>query len=516
MIRAGFAAASLALASACASSPHVESVDASARPPRVAIVSGAQAVKTLTTAIYRGGFEAKTTVYETLVKRDDHGRIAPGLASSWAYSDGGRTLRLELRRGARFHDGSAVDARAVRIHLRRWVGLPEHDWLLASRAIRSVEEDGENAVILRLDPPCDVLPDLCAVNPCGVTAPAALDHEGTFAAPIGSGPWALESVREDGRVLRVVRWNERENQRVASRAIDLVRYEQPDCRVLVADLVAGRVDAVIESWYVRIPRDLVLRLANDPAFVVDEGPGSATTFLSFRLDAGPCADPAARRAIARAIDREELVARVERGHADASSTWAPPHCDGWPAPRARASTDAKPSRPVKLLVRADTDTNDQRALADVLVEQLARAGIATEPLVVAGAAYAEAVRGGHYDVRIESTWGMPYDPDLALRGRFLDPLPYPSASTPPPAHARHPRTRDLVEALARATDPDEQARARAAVQDHLDAEAIVVPLYVPRRIAVVRKGIGATPLDRDLYRIDATLLATPKPARSMP
>lgn len=510
----------VALLAACSSAPPESAVpaeDERARPPRVAIVSGAQAVKTLTTAIYRGGFEAKTCVYETLVKRDDQGRIAPGLASSWAYSDGGRTLRLELRPGARFHDGSAVDARAVRIHLRRWIGLPEHDWLLASRAIRAVEEDGANAVVLRLDPPCDVLPDLCSVNPCGVAAPAALDFEGAFAAPVGSGPWAFDGVREDGRVLRVVRWNERENKRVASRAVDLVRYEQPECRTLVADLLAGRVDAVVESWYVKIPRDLVPALRADPDLRVTEGPGSATTYLSFRLDAGAASDVALRRAIADAVDRDALVAEVERGHADPSRAWAPPGCAGWPAstrpssPRAPAPSSAR----VRLLARADTDVNDQRDLARALAAQLERAGIATDVIALAGTAHAEAVRAGGFDARIETTWGMPYDPDLALRARFLDPLPYPTATTPP-AHGRDAETARLVLELAAATEPDAQVRARAAVQAHLDAQAIVVPLYVPRRIAAIRAGLGATALDRDLYRVDATLLAAPAQPSSRP
>lgn len=485
------------------------------RPARIAIVSGVQAVGRLTTATYRGGFEAKTAVYETLVKRDDAGGISAGLASAWTYSDDGRTLRLQIRPGARFHDGSIVDARAVRLHLRRWVGLPEHDWLLASRAIRDVEEDGADAVILRLDPPCDVLPDLCSINPAGVTAPGTLDYEGEFASPVGSGPWAWDSVREDGRVIRVVRWNERENRRVASRVIDLVRYEQPDCRTLVEDLRRGVVDAVVESWYVKIPRDLVRELERDPALILTEAPGSSTVYVSFRLDVGPCADVGVRRAIADAIVREDLIARVEDGHADPTWTWAPPSCADWPAAVERTSRESGvPSTPVRLLTRVG-GTGDQVALARAIAEQCARVGLQLQVVEASATAYSEAVSSGAYDARIETTWGMPYDPDLSLRSRFLDPLTYPTATTPP-VFGRDARTAELVLHLARATEFADQVRARAAVQAHLDEEAIVVPLYVPRRIACVRAGFGSTPLDRDIYRIDMTQVTTNSVPRSMP
>lgn len=505
----------VAIANSCAS--DTASRDEVTRPPRVAIVSGAQAVKTLTTAIYRGGFEAKTTIYETLVKRDDAGRITPGLATSWEYSDGGRALRLVLRPGARFHDGSLVDARAVRIHMRRWIGLPEHDWLLASRSIRSVEEDGPNAVILRIDLPCDVLPDLCAINPTGVTAPATLDHEGAFASPIGSGSWAFDSVREEGRVIRVVRWDERENRRDASRVIDLVRYERPDCRTLVEDLRAGSIDALVEGSYLKIPRDVVGELERDLALRFVEGPGSTTVYLSFRVDVGPCSEREVRRAVSAAIDRRALIEIAENGRADPSANWAPPGCVGWNA-KAMSSPIAPrvaPGTTLRFLARADPDVGDQRPLARAIAAQLERAGLAVVVVEVLGAAFDEAVRGGDFDVRIETTWGMPYDPDLALRHRFLDPLSYPSASTPP-IHGRTPRAAELVASLARATDPTEQALARAAVEEHLADEALVIPLYVPRRIAVTRCGVGSTPLDRDLYRIDMTQLTTSASARSIP
>lgn len=52
-------------------------------------------------------------LYETLVRVDCMGRVAPGLASSWRRSVDGRTWIVTLRTNARFSDGTPVTAPAV-------------------------------------------------------------------------------------------------------------------------------------------------------------------------------------------------------------------------------------------------------------------------------------------------------------------------------------------------------------------------------------------------------------------
>ena len=53
-------------------------------------------------------------LYETLVRVDCNGRVRPGLAASWRLDADGRTWIVTLRDGARFADGTAVTAGAVR------------------------------------------------------------------------------------------------------------------------------------------------------------------------------------------------------------------------------------------------------------------------------------------------------------------------------------------------------------------------------------------------------------------
>jgi ABC-type transport system substrate-binding protein len=186
------------LASACSSPPKAP-LDL-LRPIRIS-VRASGSTREISTLSYKGGFEPKTLLYETLVKRDERGRIAPALAQSWRFEADGKECVLELRKNARFHDGSPVTAEAVRQHFQRWVGLPEHDWLSCNQHIVAVRAEGPQTLRIVMDEPRALLPDLCAINPCAVRAPSTLDFEGNFVKPIGSGPFVFESVEEDGSVL---------------------------------------------------------------------------------------------------------------------------------------------------------------------------------------------------------------------------------------------------------------------------------------------------------------------------
>ena len=104
---------------------------------------------------------------------------------------------------------------------------------------------GERELRIELDRPAALLPDLCAINPTAIRGPGALDREGTFVRPVGSGPFRAVGVREDGRILRM-----QAHRPGTPLFVDLVRLadgEDP------CDLVQrGEVDAVVSSWLVRI------------------------------------------------------------------------------------------------------------------------------------------------------------------------------------------------------------------------------------------------------------------------
>jgi peptide/nickel transport system substrate-binding protein len=57
--------------------------------------------------------------YGSLVEVGPKLDIRPGLAASWGFNSAGTQLRLNLRKGVKFHDGSAFDATDVKASLER-------------------------------------------------------------------------------------------------------------------------------------------------------------------------------------------------------------------------------------------------------------------------------------------------------------------------------------------------------------------------------------------------------------
>ncbi len=88
-------------------------------------------------------------IYETLVRVDCEGRVAPGLAASWRLDTDGRTWLLTIRDDARFADGTPVRAFDVKAGWTR-DGSGDELRLQVSRLIESVVAIGERDLAIAL------------------------------------------------------------------------------------------------------------------------------------------------------------------------------------------------------------------------------------------------------------------------------------------------------------------------------------------------------------------------------
>lgn len=462
---------------------------------------------------YSSTFQVQTLLYETLVKRDANGRLTAGLASSWDFEDGGRTLILTLRSGAVWHDGTPVTADDVRIHFKRWLGLPEFAWIHSSERVQQVVAEGTNRVRITLSEPYALLPDLCAIRPCAIGGPGCLDRQGEWVQPVGSGPFRFVELRERGRVYRLARVRPTGHSVLARDTIDVVPFDavHTDENEPFELFRQGGLDVLIDGWKSRIPREQVAWLKRQPGLTVQEAPGSVLHYLSFRLE-GPTADEILRKHIATALDKAELIRVVEGGFADRTDSWTAPTVKTWPQIPIPKPTAPLPklAQPLRLLGYQDHFRPREQQWCDTVAAQLRRAGIPVVMQLKGGDEYKQAVAKGDYDLRTEITWGVPYDPDMSLKARFLPP-PF---TRPTGAGNRYFGVDPRAEALTRqiAATPDERDRLPlyAQMQRLLSEEALVVPLYVPRRIAVIRRQDIHLPLDHDVYR-DALTALTDQP-----
>jgi peptide/nickel transport system substrate-binding protein len=141
--------------------------------------------------------------------QDDFTKVVPYLATKWRSSDGAKTWTFTLRKGAKFADGSAMDANAVKYSFDRMLTRASSGAAIGLNAnnptgfVQSVEAPNATTVVIRLQSPHpsydDVLtyPADAIVNSKIVEANGGIDktkpNAWMAAHAAGGGPYVLQS-----------------------------------------------------------------------------------------------------------------------------------------------------------------------------------------------------------------------------------------------------------------------------------------------------------------------------------
>src|ERR1700751_4143403 len=95
-------------------------------------------------------------MYECLVRFDQNLDIVPSLATKWSVDSAGKKWPGELRKGVRFHDGSAFDAQAVVDSFNRLLD-PDRGLAAAGRVraiVKGVTATGTDTIRFTLGSSC--------------------------------------------------------------------------------------------------------------------------------------------------------------------------------------------------------------------------------------------------------------------------------------------------------------------------------------------------------------------------
>src|SRR3954454_13035305 len=100
------------------------------------------------------------TMYDSLTEWDfETLKPKPGLAESWTFTDP-NTLVLNIRAGITFHDGTPLDAEAVKFNLDRNKSDPKSNIKADLGSMTSAEITGPMQVTLKLSAPDAALPGI--------------------------------------------------------------------------------------------------------------------------------------------------------------------------------------------------------------------------------------------------------------------------------------------------------------------------------------------------------------------
>jgi peptide/nickel transport system substrate-binding protein len=329
-------------------------------------------------------------IFETLVGYDRSLRLEGRLAESWACTAGGLGYRFVLRPGARFHDAEPVTATAVRDFLAGSC----LERLGVGPLVASVEAIGSREVEVLLRRPFSPFLDRLA-------APAAVVYS-TTGVPDGEPPAGTGAFGRPRRVGRSVHL-EALGERAVSSAEFVPHVGGVDMwRALVED----RVDLAYEC-----PYEVVARGSDDPSVVVTSCPSLAVNMLVFNVRSGPLAVPAARRAVANAIDKHQLLAEVNCGVGEVAQGPIAPSSPFFLPRRSPASSLERGAAPAELVVVATVGFTPQ--WLELFKRQLARVGTRCVVHQLPFAALRRAVLRGSFEAALIGFPGF-VDPDRVL------------------------------------------------------------------------------------------------------
>jgi peptide/nickel transport system substrate-binding protein len=229
---------------------------------------------------------------ERLIAIDWNGRPQKALATSWQWQDEGRTLQVVLRQGVSFHDGTAMTAPVIADILKK---LKQRDPRNIFGAVTKFEAADDHTLLFRLSRPDAFLLD-------GIADTLIIDPQ---KPDVGTGPFKLLS-----RTPSIVA-EKNANYYQGVPGIDRVEVIPYDTlRGAWVALMRGEVDMVQEvnpdsAEFLEGASHVEMSSVIRPFYIP----------LVFNVRHPILKNVEVRRALAEAIDREEIVAQAMGGHA---------------------------------------------------------------------------------------------------------------------------------------------------------------------------------------------------------
>lgn len=285
------------------------------------IVGTTQTPRHLNGAVQSGVATAmpSTQLFASPLRFDDKWQPQPYLAESWKLAEDGKSLTLNLRKNAVFHDGKPVTSADVAFSIMAIKA--NHPFQTMMGPVEKVDTPDAHTAIIRMNAPHPAIvlamsPALCPILPKHVYDGADLKtHARNSKDVVGSGPFKLVEFTPGQRIVL-----ERFDKffLAGKPYLDKVVFNlTPDASSLMLSLERGQLHMFP---LITVPTDLK-RLADSPQITLTskgyEGIGPIN-WLAFNLEKKPLSDANVRKAIASAIDKKFVTKALMGGFATAA------------------------------------------------------------------------------------------------------------------------------------------------------------------------------------------------------
>ena len=255
------------------------------------------------------------SILEPLAAVAEDGTVAPYLAASIEPNDDATVWTITPRQGVQFTNGQALTAEVIAKNLQAQRESPVNGTILA--LVASVQAvDG--AVAVTMSEPWVAFPSYLT-GPIGrPLSPAQLaDPDAASVAPVGTGPFVLDSYAPDNRLVMV---RNPDYWRDGLPYLDEVEFAiLPDSQTREQTLDVGDCDAMTTT-----SADHIVKYSASQEYDVYRPAGPSQSEFTFMLNTvvPPLDDVRVRRALGFATDRELLIETVGRGLSEpATGPW---------------------------------------------------------------------------------------------------------------------------------------------------------------------------------------------------
>ena len=264
------------------------------------------------------GLNADRLIFDTLVIQASDFKHYPALAESWEVSPDGKIYTFKLKRNAKLHDGSPVNAQAVKFSLDRVTGPGvKANFTISLTGVYETTEvvDDYTARVVMKQPFAPMLDGL-ADGYFAIVSPAAVEKYGKDfdRNPVGSGPYIFQEWQSKSHV-SVKRnpdyaWGSTMFKHQGPSYPDRLTIRLiPDSQTRMATLETGEIQ-VAEM----IPPEEVDRLKQNPKLQImsQVAPGTAWQ-LQINTTQPPLDDLRLRQALEYAVNQEDITKVLFKG-----------------------------------------------------------------------------------------------------------------------------------------------------------------------------------------------------------
>jgi len=428
-------------------------------------------------------------ILEGLTKIEVDGRVTPLLAQDWSESPDGRSYTFRLKKGVTFSDGKPLTADAVKFSFER--AKADGSKNKAKKGvfdnISTISVVDPLTVILVLNQADPSMPFRLGENTAVILHPASAEQAAT--APVGTGPYVLESWKKGSSVTLVARKDARVKpaiQRVTFRFIN-------DPAAQVAALLAGDIDGMPRFG---APQALK-QFQGDKRFTVQIGSTAGKGQLTINNKKKPFDDVRVRRAIMHAIDRQAFIDGVLEGLGRPIGSHFAPTDAGYvdltgvypydPEKAKALLKEAGVAMPLEVTLTLPPPQYARKG-GEVVAAMLAKVGINAKIENVEWAQWLSGPFKGNFDLTIIN---------------HVEPLDFNQYTNKAYYWGYdNPKFDALVKAHAGENNPAQRQKLWEQIQRQLTADAVNAWLFNPSQVAVSKKGLKGLWMNSPIFAND--------------